>query len=209
MMQQKIMSSQNWAITPQEAQVYEKIFKTFDANQSGNVTAGEMQKIIQQTQCPREICAKVWQMTNPMNAPVFSKAQFFVVMQLLSRAKKGDLIPDVIPPELIQTSGLNQQQPQQVPQQMNVPPQQELQMPPVRESSLSNAVVVAEPPKPEFPKPEFANAQKPKDDPLASINMFGDAQQNSNPSAPKEEDPFASMLPPSMSAPKPLELMPA
>lgn len=40
------MSSQNWAITPQEAQVYEKIFKTFDANQSGNVTAGEMQKII-------------------------------------------------------------------------------------------------------------------------------------------------------------------
>ena len=82
-------------------------------------------------------------------------------------------------------------------------------MPPVRESSLSNAVVVAEPPKPDFPKPEFANAQKPKDDPLASINMFGDAQQNSNPSAPKEKDPFASMLPPSMSAPKPLELMPA
>ena len=62
-----------WAITAEELTSFDRIFQHFDKNMSNSVTDQEMQKIIAQTQLPREACAKVWQLINPDGLDSFTK----------------------------------------------------------------------------------------------------------------------------------------
>ena len=62
-----------------------------------------MQNIMLQTKLPKEICAKVWDLSNPAHGDQFSKTMFMVAIHLLYKIKKDPSLqlPDKIPSELI------------------------------------------------------------------------------------------------------------
>lgn len=53
-----------------------------------------------------DVCAKIWELVNPDGEDKFSKAQFFIAMYLMKKAKDGVNLPSQIPPELKRSVGM-------------------------------------------------------------------------------------------------------
>ena len=74
----------------------------FDKNQSGSLTDGEMQQVMVQTKLEKQVCAKVWDLSNPSRKTNFSKSMFFVAFHLMFLKKQNSNmeLPDQVPQEL-------------------------------------------------------------------------------------------------------------
>ena len=59
----------------------------FDSNKSGTLSISEMQTVFAQTKLPRDVCAKVWDLTNPDSAEVFTKHMFMMAMHFLYKRR--------------------------------------------------------------------------------------------------------------------------
>lgn len=64
-----------------------KIFNMFDKNKSGSLTDTEMQAVMQQTKLDRNICAKVWDLSNSHGDATFTKPMFFIAMHLMYKKR--------------------------------------------------------------------------------------------------------------------------
>ena len=64
-----------------------------------------MQNVMMQTKLPKDICARVWELSNPEQEERFSKKMFYVAMQLMYKKKKDMSIdlPLQIPIELLKS----------------------------------------------------------------------------------------------------------
>jgi hypothetical protein len=71
-----------------------------------------MQQVIQMTKSSKEICALVWELSNPEGEEIFTKPMFMVVMHLLYKKKKDDSLqlPSQLPQSLLESSGMTTSQ---------------------------------------------------------------------------------------------------
>ena len=60
----------------------------FDQNQSGTLTAEEMQGVLVKSQMDKEVCRRVWDISNPQRDTTFTKSMFFVAMHLIYKKKQ-------------------------------------------------------------------------------------------------------------------------
>ena len=66
------------------------MFQHFDQAKQGRLTDTDMQSVLQMTKSSKEVCAKVWDLSNPEGEDFFTKPMFMVAMHLLYRKKKDD-----------------------------------------------------------------------------------------------------------------------
>lgn len=59
---------------------------------------------MQKHNVPMEALAKIWNLVNPQSSSQFSKQQFFMTLQLLSKVQQGVPVPQVLPQELVLSS---------------------------------------------------------------------------------------------------------
>lgn len=74
-----------------------------------------MQAVMAQTKLPRDVCAQVWELSNPEGEEVFTKQMFLVAMHLMYKKRKDPSteLPDSVPHELAVSAGLAPPQQQQ------------------------------------------------------------------------------------------------
>ena len=65
-----------------------------------------MQGVMAQTKLPREVCAHIWELSNPNGDEVFTRQMFMIAMHLLYKKKKDPslALPACVLPELVQSS---------------------------------------------------------------------------------------------------------
>ena len=49
-----------------------------------------MQQVMKQTQMPNDVCAHVWELTNPEGSEIFTKPMFLMAMHLMYKKKKDN-----------------------------------------------------------------------------------------------------------------------
>ena len=54
-----------WYLKPEDKANYIKMLNKFDQNGSGSLTSAEMQQVMVMTRMDKEVCAKVWELSNP------------------------------------------------------------------------------------------------------------------------------------------------
>ena len=94
--------SSKYFLKPEDKEKYTKMLSMFDKNQSGSLTDGEMQQVMVQTKLEKQVCAKVWDLSNPRRETTFSKSMFFVAFHLmfLKRQDPSFDLPNELPAEL-------------------------------------------------------------------------------------------------------------
>jgi Ca2+-binding EF-hand superfamily protein len=81
-----------WLIRKEDRDTYDKIFVYFDKNKTGNLTDSEMQEVMAQTKMPREVCAHIWELSNPNGEEIFSKPMFLIAMHLMYKKRKDSTL---------------------------------------------------------------------------------------------------------------------
>jgi hypothetical protein len=102
-----------WRITAEDMQNYEKVFKHFDKENQGYLTDSDMQSVMKMTKSDKDVCASVWEISNPDGEEYFSKPMFLIAMHLLYKKKKDDSVqlPSEIPQSLLESSGMKGKKP--------------------------------------------------------------------------------------------------
>ena len=76
-----------WYLKPEDKNNYMKMFTKFDTNSSGTLSSAEMQQVMVMTKLDQQICAKVWELSNPQYANDFTKPMFFIAMHLMYKKR--------------------------------------------------------------------------------------------------------------------------
>lgn len=66
------------------------MFIHFDQSKQGRLSDTDMQSVLQMTKSSKEICRKVWDLSNPVGEDFFTKPMFMVAMHLLYIKKRDD-----------------------------------------------------------------------------------------------------------------------
>ncbi|KAI0463588.1 hypothetical protein LJB42_002590 [Komagataella kurtzmanii] len=93
-----------WAITKNEKQIYDKIFKEWDQDHKGYIDGPSAISIFGKSGLARQDLEKIWNLADQNNRGRLNKDEFAVAMHLVYRRLNGLDIPNVLPPELIPPS---------------------------------------------------------------------------------------------------------
>ena len=96
-----------WAVTKDEKQIYDQLFRAWDGLGRGFVTGDTAIEIMGQSGLERSDLESVWTLADPNNKGRLNMDEFSVAMHLIYRKLNGYPIPARLPPELIPPSTKN------------------------------------------------------------------------------------------------------
>ncbi|RKO96259.1 hypothetical protein CAUPRSCDRAFT_12048 [Caulochytrium protostelioides] len=94
----------NWAMTSDERQQYDAVFRTWDTSRSGALTGAQVQQIFLPSGLPAPTLAKIWQLCDIHARGRLDMDEFAVAIHLVYRALTGLAVPDQLPPVLVPRS---------------------------------------------------------------------------------------------------------
>ncbi len=96
-----------WAITKDEKQIYDQLFKAWDGLKKGFVTGNVAIEIMGQSGLDRKDLEAIWTLSDPNNRGRLDSDEFAVAMHLIYRKLNGYPVPARLPPELVPPSTRN------------------------------------------------------------------------------------------------------
>ena len=96
-----------WAVTKDEKQIYDQLFKAWDGLKRGFVSGDVAIEIMGQSGLDRKDLEAVWTLADPNNRGRLDTDEFAVAMHLIYRKLNGYPVPARLPPELIPPSTRN------------------------------------------------------------------------------------------------------
>ncbi|ODV95008.1 hypothetical protein PACTADRAFT_50839 [Pachysolen tannophilus NRRL Y-2460] len=109
----------DWAVSPQLKQEFDKIFDNLDTNHKGELGPTEVAQYLMTSGLPQDMLAVIWDLADIHNTGEFTKKEFSIALYLVRKKLQGASLPDVVPESLIASVGMSldvnqsyQQQPQ-------------------------------------------------------------------------------------------------
>ena len=96
-----------WAVTKDEKQIYDQLFKAWDGLKRGFVSGDVAIEIMGQSGLGRKDLEAIWTLADPNNRGRLDTDEFAVAMHLIYRKLNGYPVPSRLPPELIPPSTRN------------------------------------------------------------------------------------------------------
>ena len=96
-----------WAITKDEKQIYDQLFKSWDGLRKGFITGDVAIEIMGQSGLGRKDLEAIWTLCDPNNRGKLDTDEFAVAMHLIYRKLNGYPVPSRLPPELVPPSTRN------------------------------------------------------------------------------------------------------
>jgi hypothetical protein len=96
-----------WAVTKDEKQIYDQLFKAWDGLKRGFVSGDVAIEIMGQSGLERKDLEAIWTLSDPNNRGRLDTDEFAVAMHLIYRKLNGYPVPSRLPPELIPPSTRN------------------------------------------------------------------------------------------------------
>lgn len=96
-----------WAVTKDEKQIYDNLFKSWDGFGKGYITGGQSLEIFGQSGLDKPDLERIWTLSDPSNRGRLDLDEFAVAMHLIYRKLNGYPVPNRLPPELIPPSTRN------------------------------------------------------------------------------------------------------
>ena len=96
-----------WAITKEEKQLYDQVFRAWDGFNRGYIGGDAAIEAMGQSGLQRPDLEKVWTLSDPSNKGKLDMDEFAVAMHLIYRKLNGYPIPNRLPPELVPPSTRN------------------------------------------------------------------------------------------------------
>ncbi|TPX33329.1 hypothetical protein SmJEL517_g03690 [Synchytrium microbalum] len=93
-----------WAITPQEKQQWDQIFKTWDPQTTGYVSGERARNVFLQSGLSPDLLGHIWTLCDTQNRGKLNADEFAVAMHLVYAKLAGQDLPRVLPPELVPPS---------------------------------------------------------------------------------------------------------
>ncbi|KAF7273929.1 hypothetical protein GWI33_013390 [Rhynchophorus ferrugineus] len=95
------ISSEIWAITPEQREYYTKQFKKLQENTNALLAGTIARTFFERSQLPVHELRKIWQLADVTRDGALSLQEFFIAMHLVVLRKHEIAIPDTLPPSLI------------------------------------------------------------------------------------------------------------
>lgn len=96
-----------WAVTKDEKQIYDQLFKAWDGLKKGFISGGVAIEIMGQSGLDRKDLEAIWTLSDPNNKGRLDTDEFAVAMHLMYRKLNGYPVPARLPPELVPPSTRN------------------------------------------------------------------------------------------------------
>lgn len=90
-----------WAMTKDDTEAYNKLFKTWDIFHMGFLKSDISIKVMRQSGLPKEDLENIWTLSNPGNKRKMERNEFAVAIHLIHRTLNGYPAPNQLPPNLI------------------------------------------------------------------------------------------------------------
>lgn len=107
-------AADDWILTPDKKTQFDSIFDSLDKNRVGSLGSQILVNFFLSSKLSQETLATIWDLADIHNNAEFTKVEFAIAMFLIQKKNAGQELPDVIPPQLLNSPalGLNSQQPQ-------------------------------------------------------------------------------------------------
>lgn len=96
-----------WAVTKDEKQIYDAMFKAWDGFGKGYITGNQALEIFGQSGLEKGDLERIWTLSDPHNRGRLNLDEFAVAMHMIYRRLNGYEVPAQLPPELIPPSTRN------------------------------------------------------------------------------------------------------
>lgn len=96
-----------WAITKDEKQIYDQMFKAWDGLGKGFINGAQALEIFGQSGLAKSDLERTWTLSDPGNRGKLTMDEFAVAMHLIYRKLNGYPLPSRLPPELTPPSARN------------------------------------------------------------------------------------------------------
>ncbi|KAI7279308.1 hypothetical protein KC345_g5443 [Hortaea werneckii] len=96
-----------WAVTKDEKQIYDAMFKAWDGFGKGYITGNQALEIFGQSGLEKGDLERIWTLSDPHNRGRLNLDEFAVAMHLIYRRLNGYEVPAQLPPELVPPSTRN------------------------------------------------------------------------------------------------------
>ncbi|ANZ74899.1 BA75_02507T0 [Komagataella pastoris] len=96
---------EQWAISPDQKQQYDRIFEGLDKDSSGFLSASESAKFLMGSKLPQNVLANIWDLSDIQNSGKFTKTEFAIAMFLVNKKVQGIELPEIVPDSLIASAG--------------------------------------------------------------------------------------------------------
>ena len=93
------MRDGQWTVWPQEQQQYEALFRA-EAGSSGLVTGAQAKQLLGRSGLAKPVLRAIWDLADVDRDGCLNLGEFVVASHLISRAKAGVPLPQMLPPEL-------------------------------------------------------------------------------------------------------------
>ena len=88
------------AFTRREMKKYALVFLKLDRNSDGYVDGDDARTLMLRSAMENDVLARIWELADSDNDGRLSWPEFLVAMHLVSRARKNEVVPEVLPPHV-------------------------------------------------------------------------------------------------------------
>ncbi|KAJ3318153.1 Intersectin 1 (SH3 domain protein) [Boothiomyces sp. JEL0866] len=96
--------SNQWAVSPQEKQQYEAIFRSYDPEGTGFLSGDRARAVFAQSQLRENMLAHIWGLCDMQKRGKLNLDEFCVAMHLIYKKLNGFDLPTTLPPNLVPPS---------------------------------------------------------------------------------------------------------